>query len=229
VAAEKFSLLAPFEGASLLGVELSLVMAFAVAALLLSLAPGPDMLFVVANALGGGRRSGVLAALGMSAGLAVHTTAAALGLGALLQAAPSVLDAVRLGGALFLAYLAIGAWRRGRQAVAEGTPPMRQSARRVFVMTLLTNLANPKVVLFYLAFLPQFLTRGPGAWTPTSQLLVLGAIFIVIGLAIDASAGVLAGALSERVFGRVAVRRWLERVSAAVFGGLAVRLMVDAR
>jgi len=90
-------------------VELSLVGAFVLAAFALSLAPGPDMLFVVANALGGGRRAGLLAALGMSAGLAVHTTTAALGLAALLRAAPEALEAVRLVGAGFLVYLAVSA------------------------------------------------------------------------------------------------------------------------
>lgn len=226
----KIALLPQERGARLGRMDLTLVMAFAGAALLLSLAPGPDMIYVVANAIGGGRRAGVLAALGMSAGLVVHTTAAALGLGALLQAAPGVLDAVRIMGAVFLAYLAVTAWRRSRHD-ADGRPVRvtRQSRRKVFLMALLTNLANPKVVLFYLAFLPQFLTRGPAAWPATTQLLLLGLIFIVIGLAVDASAGLLAGALSERVFGRAAVRSWLERASAVLFGGLAARLVIDSR
>jgi threonine/homoserine/homoserine lactone efflux protein len=208
----------------------ALIAAFAAAVLLLSLAPGPDMLFVVANAVGGGRRVGLVAALGMSTGLAVHTVAAALGLGALLRVAPGVLDGVRVLGAVFLAYLAVSAWRRSRaRTPTTGTTPRtRASRRRVYVMALLTNLANPKVVLFYLAFLPQFLTSGPGSWAPTVQMLVLGALFIVIGLTVDGTAGLLAGSLSDRLLHHSAVGRWLERASATIFGGLAVRLVLDS-
>lgn len=210
--------------------DLAPVLAFAVAVLLLSLAPGPDMLFIVANAIGGGRRAGMVAALGMSTGLAVHTVAAAFGLGALLRVFPGVLDGVRVVGALFLAYLAFTAWRRSRaQSNARLDVRSRTSVRKVYVMALLTNLANPKVVLFYLAFLPQFLTTGAGGWSPTVQLLVLGALFIVIGLAVDGTAGLLAGSLADRVLHNPAVGGWLERASAAVFGALAVRLVLDSR
>jgi threonine/homoserine/homoserine lactone efflux protein len=212
--------------------DLALVAAFAAAVLLLSLAPGPDMLFIVANAVGGGRRVGLVAALGMSTGLAVHTVAAAFGLGALLRVFPGVLDVVRVLGALFLAYLAVSAWRRARaRTPATGTPGStrgRASGRRVYVMALLTNLANPKVVLFYLAFLPQFLTTGHGSWAPTLQMLLLGAMFIVIGLTVDGAAGLLAGSLSDRVLHNPAVGGWLERASATIFGGLAVRLVLDS-
>ncbi|MDQ4085038.1 MAG: LysE family translocator [Actinomycetota bacterium] len=210
--------------------DLAPVLAFAVAVLLLSLAPGPDMLFIVANAIGGGRRAGMVAALGMSTGLAVHTVAAAFGLGALLRVFPGVLDGVRVVGALFLAYLAFTAWRRSRaHTTARLDVRSRTSVRKVYVMALLTNLANPKVVLFYLAFLPQFLTTGAGGWSPTVQLLVLGALFIVIGLAVDGTAGLLAGSLADRVLHNPAVGGWLERASAAVFGVLAVRLVLDSR
>jgi threonine/homoserine/homoserine lactone efflux protein len=209
--------------------DLALIAAFAAAVLLLSLAPGPDMLFIVANAVGGGRRVGLVAALGMSTGLAVHTVAAAFGLGALLRLFPGVLDVVRVLGAVFLAYLAVSAWRRARaRTPADGLPRARGSVRRVYVMALLTNLANPKVVLFYLAFLPQFLTTGPGSWEPTVQMLLLGAMFIVIGLTVDGAAGVLAGSFADRLLRNPAVGGRLERVSAAIFGGLAVRLVLDS-
>src|SRR5687768_5325813 len=92
--------------------DLTLVVAFVVAVFLLSVAPGPDMLFIVANAAAGGRRAGLVSAVGMSTGLAVHTIAAALGLSALIAAAPEALTAVRVTGAVFLVYLAVTSWRR---------------------------------------------------------------------------------------------------------------------
>lgn len=208
----------------------SLYAAFVLAALLISLAPGPDMLFIAANGLARGRRAGVLAALGVSTGLAIHTIAAAFGLGALIHAAPAALDVIRVLGAIFLLYLAITTWLASRRADhTELQTVRRRSLRRIYLMAALTNLANPKVIVFYLAFFPQFLTAGADAWSATTQFLLLGVSLIVVGFVVDASTGLLAGWMSERVLRRDAFQRWLSRVSAAVFGGLAVRLAVDSR
>ena len=213
--------------------DLHLATTFVVATLLLSLAPGPDMLFIIANGTSGGRRAGVVAALGVSTGLAFHTTAAALGLGFLIRSAPGALTAVRIGGAVVLVYLAITTWRSSRhpdrKPATTGAALPRRSLKRTYLMAALTNLANPKVILFYVAFLPQFLTTGTGAWPVTAQLFVLGAMFIVVGLSVDGPVGMLSGTLSERITSRPSIRKWLERVSAGVFAGLAARLMFDSQ
>jgi threonine/homoserine/homoserine lactone efflux protein len=206
--------------------DASMLVAFVVACAVISLVPGPDMMFIVANGIARGRVAGVVAAVGVSTGMAVHTVAAVLGLGALLQAAPMVLEGVRIAGAVFLVYLAISALRSAR-SVAE-TAPARfggHSLRRTYLMAALTNIANPKVIFFYLAFFPQFVTEG--GWATPVQFLVMGAMFIVVGLSVDASVGLASGALSALLQRRPAVQRWLSRVSAAIFGGLAVRLVVD--
>lgn len=208
--------------------DTSLLLPFVAACTLLSLAPGPDLLFVVANGVAGGRRAGLLAALGMSTGLAMHTVAAAFGLGALIQAAPQALTVVRIAGALFLLYLAVTTWRASRTAAAPAAMP-RRSLRRTYLMATLTNLANPKVILFYLAFFPQFIGTDPGLWPVTVQLMTLGLVFIVIGLAVDGTAGLLAGTLAEKVAVRPGFRRGMERLSAAVFAGLAARLVINSR
>ncbi|MDX3232220.1 LysE family translocator [Streptomyces sp. ME19-01-6] len=215
--------------------DLSLIAAFVAAAFLLSVAPGPDMLFIVANATAGGRRAGLVAALGMSTGLAVHTLAAALGLSALFRAAPEALEVVRLAGAVFLIYLAVTSWRAGRdtpggvdQDPEPATAP-RRPLRKLYLMATLTNVANPKVILFYLAFLPQFLTVGDGAWPVWLQLLTLGGLFIMVGLPVDSTVGLAAGSLADKLLRRPSFRRRLERASAVVFGGLAVRLALDSR
>jgi threonine/homoserine/homoserine lactone efflux protein len=199
---------------------------FAIAAVVISVVPGPDMMFIMANGIVGGRRAGLLSALGVSLGLTVHTVAAALGLGALLQAAPFVLDTIRWCGAVFLLYLAFAALRSAReQTTFETSLKPRRSLRRTFWMAMLTNLANPKVILFYLAFVPQFLDPHAG-WPVTVQFLVLGLILIVIGFVVDACTGFASGTLSEKLRRHPSVRSWLDRVSAAVFGALAVRLVV---
>lgn len=217
--------------------DLTLIAAFVVAATVLSLMPGPDMMFIAAHALLGGRRAGLAAAVGVSHGILVHTVAAAFGLGALIQAMPVALDVVRYCGAAFLVYLAVSAWRSSRrrgegdhpdQADAGAVPEQPRSVWRVYLMGLLTNLANPKVVLFYLAFFPQFVTTADGAWPVTVQLLVLGATLMVVGLAVDGSVGLLAATVAARALRMRSFRRWLDRVCAVIFGGLAARLVVDA-
>ncbi|WP_350275172.1 LysE family translocator [Kribbella sp. HUAS MG21] len=210
--------------------DLSVMLGFLVAVFLVSIVPGPDMLFIVANAAAGGRRTGVVAAAGMSTGLAVHSVAAALGLGALIQAAPQVLNGVRIAGAAFLLYLAYLTWRAsGQELTTEDTPQLpRRTLRRTYVLATLTNLANPKVILFYLAFVPQFVTTGSGSWPVTLQFLVLGAVFIMVGFPVDAGAALLAGTLTERLLRTGSrVRRRLERITAAIFAGLAARLAAD--
>lgn len=206
------------DGATILG--------FALACVVLNLVPGPGMLFILGHGLAGGRRAGVTAALGMASGTVVHTVAAALGLSALLTAAPIALDLVRIAGAIFLLHLAVSAFRSARAAARLATTA-RSSRRRTYLSAVLTNLANPKVVLFYLAFLPQFLTAG--GWPVAVQILALGGVLVVVGLLMDCGIGVLAGALSAVLTRRPAVERLLKRVSGAIFGALAVRLIADSR
>ncbi|BCJ48146.1 lysine transporter LysE [Actinoplanes ianthinogenes] len=207
----------------------TLVVAFLVTAFLLSIVPGPDMLFIVANATVGGRRAGVVAAAGMSTGLAGHSMAAAFGLSALVRAAPEALTIVRIVGAVFLVYLAVGSWRASRDSSLTAPQVPRRSLSRIYAMATLTNLANPKILLFYLTFLPQFLTLGDGAWPVWEQLLILGALFIVVGFPVDAVVGLTVGSVADRLIRRPAVRRRLDRLSALVFGALAVRLVTDTR
>jgi threonine/homoserine/homoserine lactone efflux protein len=210
----------------MVGMDLSLLLAFAAACAVISLVPGPDMMFILANGIARGRAAGVVAAAGMSTGLAGHTVAAALGLGALLAAAPVALEAVRIVGAIFLVYLAVTTLRSARDA-AEAAPERfgGRSLRRTYVMATLVNLSNPKVVFFYLAFFPQFVTEG--GWAMPVQFLVMGAVLIVIGFLVDGTVGLTAGALSALLLRRPVIRRWLDRVSAAIFGALAVRLVAD--
>lgn len=205
--------------------------AFAVASVVISIVPGPDMLYIVSNAVAGGRRAGVVSAVGAATGISMHTLAAALGLSALIQAAPAALEVVRIVGAVVLAYLAVSTWLASRRHTAEltaGPALPSRSIGRTYTMAVLTNLANPKVIVFYLAFFPQFVDTASG-WPVLVQFLVLGATLLLIGLAIDSSIGLLAGTAADLLRRRKALRRRLERVSAAIFGALAVRLVVESR
>jgi threonine/homoserine/homoserine lactone efflux protein len=140
----------------------------------------------------------------------------------LLTAAPAALDVVRVGGAVVLLYLAVS---NLRSAGRVSTPLERQAPARVFMSAVLTNLGNPKVVLFFLAFVPQFITAG--GWSTSVQILVLGAVLIVVGLIMDGALGMLAGTFSKLLLSRPAIQRWMKRAAAAVFGGLALRLLLS--
>jgi RhtB (resistance to homoserine/threonine) family protein len=202
-------------------VDPHLLLAFAGVVVLICVVPGPDMAFIVANGMRHGQRGGVAAAFGMAGGMVVHTTAAALGLSALIRSSAAAFEVVRLVGALYLLWMGIEALR-ARPTNAPAATAAAAAAGRVFRRAVLTNVLNPKVIVFYLAFLPQFVDPHRGA--VTAQLLVLGAVFALIGLVGDLLVALLVGRLRTRVLGSARVQRVLDRISGVVFVGLAARL-----
>ena len=200
--------------------ELGLFMA---AVLVLNATPGVDLLLTVTRTLQGGAGAGAAAALGIGAGCAVHVLAAAFGLAALLAASAGLFELLKWAGAAYLLWLASGlarqAWRGAPPAGPHGPAP--RSAWADFRTGLATNVLNPKVALFMLAFLPQFI--DPQAADKTRAFLGLGAIFVVQGTLF--SLAVVALALrARRLPLRPAAGRWLRGVAALLFASLALRL-----
>ncbi|MEV0651003.1 LysE family translocator [Phytomonospora sp. NPDC050363] len=209
-------------------VDLTLYAAFLVAAFALCLTPGPDMLFVVAMGARGGPVAGVMAATGVAFGALVHAVAAVLGLSALFTTLPVLYHAIRWAGAAYLLYLAVKAFRdrSGLGSEDERAASERASGPgllRAFWQGTVTNLLNPKVILFNVVFLPQFVS--PGLGHVGRQLLILGATLVLAGLAVDASIGLLAGRLSSLLRRSRRVARGLGIFSGSVFAALAVRLV----
>ncbi len=202
-------------------VDPALFAAFVVAVTLLVLTPGPDMLFVMAVGATGGPGVGLCAAAGVAAGLAVHATATAFGLAALFSAVPTLYVVVKICGAGYLLYLGIATLRRRDEPLvrADGAGGGRG---RAFRRGLLTNLLNPKVVLFNAAFLPQFV--DPARGNVTAQLLVLGAAFVVVDLLVDGPIGLLAGRLGTLLAERRRAVRRLHIATGSIFIGLSARL-----
>jgi threonine/homoserine/homoserine lactone efflux protein len=204
-------------------VNSSLLMQFVLAATVICVIPGPDQVFIVATAATRGVRAGLAAAFGMASGMIVHTTLAALGLSALLKSAPDARMGVRVVGACYLIYLAIhefrGANRRHDPIAAED--PTAKHVRAAWQRGVFTNLANPQVVLFYLAFLPQFVDYRMGH--VTTQLVVLGAIFMLLGLVVDLIEAVLAGQFGALMRRRLADSS-LGRIIGSVYALLAARI-----
>jgi threonine/homoserine/homoserine lactone efflux protein len=200
---------------------------FIAAGLLLNLTPGPDMLFVAGSSAAHGRRAGVMASLGVGAGCLVHTLLAAVGLSALLAASTLAFDIVKWAGAAYLVWIGIGMLRR-RDAAAAG--PAIVAPRRVFWQGALTNTLNPKVALFFLAFLPQFIV--PDAPGQALALLALGALFNVGGTAVNIAVALLASGARDRFAGSGGAGRigaWLRRAAGALFIGLGLKLAFSSR
>jgi threonine/homoserine/homoserine lactone efflux protein len=196
---------------------------FLVAAVVIFVTPGPDMMYVLAHALSMGTRIGIVASLGMAIGMVVHTTAAALGVAALLRSAPLAYDIIRYAGGAYLAYLGVRTWlsSRAEQQLSEAE---RVSARKVLWRATATNLLNPKIILFYIAFLPQFVR--PSLGHTTVQFLVLGIAFVILGLIADVAVALLGGRVSTLLLNRRSTQVAINRIAATVFVGLAVRLVV---
>jgi len=203
---------------------LPVFLGFAAAGLALNLVPGADMTFIVASAARGGRRDGVVASLGVGAGALVHILAAVFGLSAILASSQAAFDLIKWIGAAYLLWLAYSLLRSGESSAASAARPAA-SGWRLFRAAMLVNILNPKVALFFLAFLPQFV--DPRAAVPALQILCLGLWFDAVGtlvnIAIASAAAGAAGKLRKFAWmGRAA--RWF---AATLMGALAVRLVLS--
>ncbi|MCB2116305.1 MAG: LysE family translocator [Rhodobacteraceae bacterium] len=196
---------------------------FVPAALALNLTPGADMMFCLAQGLRGGPRPAVAASAGVSAGSMVNVMLAGLGLGALVASLPGLFEAIRWVG---VAYLLMLAWKTLRAPLAaQDAPPVRPS--RAFRDGFLVNLTNPKVILFILAFIPQFVDPARGAILP--QFLIFGSVIALGGFIINAAVGCGAGGIGRVLARDLRVERALRWTSASVFGLLAAKLAWDTR
>jgi threonine/homoserine/homoserine lactone efflux protein len=193
---------------------------FVVATLALNLAPGPDMTYVAARSLGQGRRAGLISALGISAGCLVHIVAASAGVAVLLRAWPRAYSVIRLAGAAYLLYLGISMWRSaGRGESLRAIAPATDG--QIFRQGTITNILNPKVAMFFLAFLPQFVDPGRG---PVGlQTLALGLFFNVSGTLVNAAVAWLAGSARTLLESRGG-RAWFQRACAGILTALGLRL-----
>ena len=206
--------------------SLQTALAFLGVSLLLGITPGPDNIFVLLQSASHGRRAGLWVVLGLCAGLVVHTTAIALGLAAVFAASETAFTVLKFVGSSYLAYLA---WQAFRAPVSAGhdAPVAALRPRQLILRGMAMNLSNPKVVFFFLAFLPQFVNpaRGAVAW----QLAQLGTLFILATLLSFGAISYFAATVGQRLRGSARAQRWMNRVAATVFAGLALRMVMAQR
>ena len=211
--------------------------AFFGVAVLLALSPGPDNLFVLLQSIQRGWRMGNAVVVGLCLGIVVHTTAVALGLAAVFAASSLAFSVLKWCGAAYLVYLAWGAWRApvsaAGSAAGAGAPggagnvvSHRQMLRMVG-RGVVMNLTNPKVLIFFLAFLPQFADPALGPVAP--QIFAFGAVFILAAFLVFGAIAVFSGAFGQLLLRSPRAQRWLNKVTAVVFVGLAVKLATAQR
>jgi len=209
----------------MLVIDPNILFMFFTTSILLGLSPGPDNLFVMTQAAQQGRKAGLLVTLGLCTGLLVHTAAVTFGLAALFKASAMAFTVLKFAGAGYLLYLAGNAFRAG---IASGpADTVRLDNAALYRRGIIMNITNPKVSIFFLAFLPQFTdpTRGP----LSLQLLLLGGVFICATLVVFGAISILAGVFGDRFRRSAFAQKILNRAAAGIFAGLALKLALAQR
>lgn len=202
------------------------IITFFTASILLALAPGPDNIFVLTQSALHGKGSGLIVMLGLCTGLIVHTSAVALGVAIIFQTSALAFSALKFIGAAYLLYLAWQVFRAPAEKYAPGTNgPINY--RKLYFRGIIMNITNPKVSIFFLAFLPQFAdpARGPIAF----QLLLLGGLFIIGTILVFGGIALLAGTLGDLLSRSDRTQKILNRIAGTIFLGLALKLATTER
>jgi threonine/homoserine/homoserine lactone efflux protein len=199
---------------------------FVVASWALIIAPGPDMLYVITRGMAQGRKAGLLSALGVTLGILVHTIFAALGLAVLLQTSALAFLVVKYAGALYLVYLGLKTFK-DKSSFAAPTQVQKVDFRSIFWQGVLSNVLNPKVALFFLAFLPQFVNRESGH--VALQMFTLGIIFALFGVMFLSVVGYFSGGIGRWLTKQAGVAGFLRWLTGGVFIGLGIRLALVER
>jgi len=192
----------------------------------LIIAPGPDMLYVITRGMAHGPKAGILSAVGVICGILVHTTAAAFGLTLILQTSAFAFLAVKYVGAAYLMYLGVKAWQ-DKSTFSLQTQTSVVSSRAVFWQGVLSNVLNPKIAIFFLAFLPQFVDKGNSQ--VTLQMVILGLTFAFFGLCFLLVVGYSSGAIGGWLTGRPHYAKFLQRLAGGILIGLGIPLALTER
>ena len=214
-----------------MSIETHQLLMFIAAGWLLNLTPGPDVLYIVSNALRSGTRAGIVAGMGITAGCFVHIFAAAVGVGALLATSATAFTVLKWLGAAYLLWMGVrmlfsrasgDSASSAAIAAAQAAPQQAVSLRGVFLGGFWTNVLNPKVAIFFLAFVPQFI--APGADNKALAFVLLGVLFNVNAIPVNTGWAIAAGWMARRVGAVQRGMHWLDRVAGAMFIGFGLKL-----
>jgi len=201
--------------------DLTIYLSFIGVSLLLIIAPGPDNIFVMAQSISYGKKEGIATALGLCSGVTIHTLAASIGLSAILYQSNIAFSILKYLGAFYLLYLAYQAFRSSNE-VGEFAKPKKQTLPALYRRGFLMNVLNPKVSLFFLAFLPQFIEKN-GISVPL-QMIVLGLTFMILTLIVFSIIAIFAGSLGEKLLQNEKSSRIINLSQGAIFTGIGLKL-----
>jgi len=202
--------------------ELTNLWLFLGAVLILNVTPGPDMMYCAANGLSHGARAGFTSAVGVGFGAVFHSTLAAVGITAVIAASDMAFDVIRILGALYLLWMGYKQLRAPAQAATTTAMLPQRSQKAIFTRGLITNMLNPKVALFFIAFLPQFISVELG--NPALQIMFLGALVGISGTLINGMVGAFAGRASNYMSAKYNIGGWISKISGGVMILLGIRL-----
>lgn len=201
---------------------------FIVSGILLNMVPGPDLLLVIGRTVGQGFKAGSVAALGICTGTLFHILAAALGLSAILATSAIAFNVVKVIGGLYLIYMAITLFRSRRDTVGESTittKTTRLPLRKIYYQGLISNVFNPKMAVFFLAFVPQFISTSSDH--KTMAFIVLGLIFNFNGMLWSHLVAWISSTIRHKLSVSKVVQKWLSRITASLFGFFGIRLLIS--
>jgi threonine/homoserine/homoserine lactone efflux protein len=200
---------------------------FLLTSFLVALIPGTGVVYTISSAIGGGARRGLFAAVGCTLGILPHMAAAMLGLSGIMQTGATVFEAVRWAGVAYLLFIGLSMFREGGAMRMDSEAARTASMAAVVRRGILLNLLNPKLTLFFFAFLPQFLDADTGLLD--AKLIGLGVLFMLVTLVVFAGYAYISAVFRDRVLGAPVARRWVERTIGALLIGFAARLALSDR
>lgn len=207
-------------------IENETIAVFFLASVVLGIAPGPDNIFVLTQSALNGRVAGIVVTLGLCTGLLLHTVAVTLGVAAVVQASALAFTMLKLIGAAYLLFLAWKAFCAASRDLGSNPVPAMDTWR-LYRRGIIMNITNPKVSIFFLAFLPQFVNPANGA--VSLQMVFLGGLFICATLLVFGGISVLAGSVGAWLSGSARAQQWLNRMAGTVFAALAIKLVMAQR
>jgi threonine/homoserine/homoserine lactone efflux protein len=206
--------------------EVSTMALFLVAAMLLFVIPGPVVIYVLTRSVTQGTKAGLVSVAGVHLGSLVHVAAAVAGLSALIATSATAFTAVKLLGAAYLVYLGIRTFMGGGEAIEAAPTGESRSLRRTFWQGALVNILNPKTAIFFLAFVPQFVDPAQGS--TTTQIMALGALFVIAGMLSDGTYAVIGGTVGHRLVARPSYARAQRWIAGSIYIGLGAAAAMSA-
>ncbi|PCJ47623.1 MAG: threonine transporter RhtB [Gammaproteobacteria bacterium] len=207
-------------------IPIETVVIFLAASVALALVPGPDNIFVLTQSALHGRKAGLLVTIGLCSGLLIHTAAVSLGVAAIFQTSALAFNILKTVGAIYLLYLAWQAFKTGARKIDESTEQQLE-LRKLYYRGVIMNITNPKVAIFFLAFLPQF--TDPALGSITIQMMMFGGLFIIATLIIFGAIAWSAGFLGEWLKDSERAQVIMNRIAGAIFTGLALKIAISER